>query len=1039
MSKPIFTKNRIIVLLAAILLIMAAVTIYILVFRQTDTDDDPHLDETSYTSDNNEMPPDYVTLRLDTDATFQTIEGFGFFGAHDVWWSNNPFDSPEAIEWIDTILIDLGITMWRNEAYPFVPPYSLQTTNQQDSNWNEQKPFVKALNDRAIELGIPLRIIVTVWSPPGEWKTSGTTRNPPYPQPNYLLPAHYEDFGYWLVEVIQMYKDIGVDVYAISPQNEPAFGWQGYNSSFYSAETYVDMLNVVAPIVNYYFPNVYIFGAEAMLEHEYRSYRHWGNRNMQFHRALVGQLARADGASPEALQNFVFAHHGYADGIVATNPDMLDSLWRAERELIGSDVRLWMTETSGYFHNWLDIDENQPGALSLAAAIQSALIHGDISAWVYWQGQGATQVNPHYHQLMNLIQGWPQYKYTASQHFFRYIRPGAVRVGAEFVGEFEQLTVSAFVHEEMDSTTIVIVNTQDASFTMDIAGMDNLIFDSFISDGTSDTITSGPQITNGEQFYIPAHSIITLISGEYREPIVDIGDYIQRRDVALAVSSLERLSNRGTTFVASSNVVRSEVQAIAQVRRHMDSRALGYDWEFIEPMYFSPAIDASPGVVGVEGYLNFRVLIQQGDLYEETDVLTLRIIPAMSATGTLSIDLSQQYQTHEGFGIHGSPVNFNQAWTDEMINTLGITMWRQDIYEDSLVNWSAHRSVVESMVMSSEAIGTPLRVILSVISPPEEMMTEYILDEERYNDFAIWLIDGINMYQEAGAYVYAVSFQHEPLWPPGEYTIESYIQMFNAVAPVINNAFPDIKIFGPQNVRMFEVSTWGAGWAHFTEAILDDTTTLGYIDAFAMHTERVGVALASVMSEAVNEWSSFYELVTDNSDLPIWNTQFHAHNLTSEWHSVEQYAGGLITALELQVALKYGGVSAWLINHGFLTINETGYIEDSAVSTALTHFFRFIQPGFIRVSAEHNSDSNVLVTAWHHQESGSYVVVIVNPDDVSFNFDITGHGLPSYFYKYISTAASEDIVRFAGQITDIVEIPAGSVITLVHDNIRRDD
>jgi len=497
------------------------------------------------------------TLKLDPTKTYQTIDGFGFFGAYDVWWNDPKHDTPETKEWIDYILLDLGITMWRNEPYPHLPFASDNATNEQNSTWEKQKPFVKLLHDRARELNIPLKIILSIWSPPGQWKFNNNSRNISrstellctkharkralFDEKNSLKPEHYADYGHWLVDVLREYKKIGVNVYAISPQNEPLFD-QTYNSSSYSAQSYVDMLNTIAPIISAAEPNVFIYGAEGMLEQEHDEWT-WGV-SQRFHHAILGVNGRnhtGEAYKPadcDVMRNFIFAHHGYNDGIVATKPELLDNFWKAERELIGNEHRLWMTETSSYKHVWRE--EGALGGLDLAAAIQSALIHGNISAWVYWQGHEATKKETWMYSLFNIPNQWPRYNYNAAKHFYKYIRPGAVRIGAEIVAipvshdtggvetpnvstafsatasvdvkrncytGGEKLTVSAFAHEQYGDT-IVIVNTGADAHEVKIECGKS--YRQFISEGEIDDTHKEGEAVCG-YVSVPPYSVVTLI------------------------------------------------------------------------------------------------------------------------------------------------------------------------------------------------------------------------------------------------------------------------------------------------------------------------------------------------------------------------------------------------------------------------------------------------------------------------------------------------------------------------------------------------
>ncbi|MDD4425274.1 MAG: hypothetical protein PHS40_05075, partial [Mariniphaga sp.] len=76
------------------------------------------------------------TISVDTAKQHQTIQGFGFFGAHDVWWH-----SPSLMwnrEWAEMVVSDLGLTMWRNEIHPPATPQ-----RKQDADWNKQLPMVE--------------------------------------------------------------------------------------------------------------------------------------------------------------------------------------------------------------------------------------------------------------------------------------------------------------------------------------------------------------------------------------------------------------------------------------------------------------------------------------------------------------------------------------------------------------------------------------------------------------------------------------------------------------------------------------------------------------------------------------------------------------------------------------------------------------------------------------------------------------------------------------------------------------------------------
>lgn len=455
-----------------------------------------------------------VTLTLDPSVTYQVMEGFGFFGAMRNW--SNSVTNPNLYyseAWIDEILLDLGLTMWRNEVYPFIPPdtghttYDRATYGIQDTDWARQKPMVKALNDRAKELDIPLRIILTAWTPPPQWKSNQHSKSISGGDGSqgtliaigghtgYLLPEHFEDYGRWWVEVLDMYKAEGVDVYGISLQNEPIFP-QTWNSAYIIPTQFVAMLKAAVPVIKEAYPDIIIFGAEHMLEHENRGWN-------PYHPVIM-----ADAAARENLD--AFAVHGYSDGAEATDISMHKGFWEAEKATTApSGNPRWMTETSGYGNNWLNRQSNGHSTLTLAMAIQSALLYGDVSAWTFWQGY-VSSTNPNQYELTSQSLGRNSKKYAASQHFYKYIRPGAVRIDSQVTGVPESdLLVTAFTHHEDETLVITLVNSSLNNQVLNIEGVSAMEYDMYVTNAT-DHFTSKGKVSG--DITIPERSAVTLVA-----------------------------------------------------------------------------------------------------------------------------------------------------------------------------------------------------------------------------------------------------------------------------------------------------------------------------------------------------------------------------------------------------------------------------------------------------------------------------------------------------------------------------------------------
>ncbi len=123
----------------------------------------------------------------------------------------------------------------------------------------------------------------------------------------------------------------------------------------------------------------------------------------------------------------------------------------------------WMTETSGYQDAW----NGTPGAFSLGVDIMSGLNNGNMSGWVWWQGsENPGSANVGDFALMNgSVKGK---KYYVSKQFYRYIRPGAVRVGATSTNA--NVFVSAYEHTGQGTHTIVLANTSTTTQNVTVGG-----------------------------------------------------------------------------------------------------------------------------------------------------------------------------------------------------------------------------------------------------------------------------------------------------------------------------------------------------------------------------------------------------------------------------------------------------------------------------------------------------------------------------------------------------------------------------------------
>jgi O-glycosyl hydrolase len=455
------------------------------------------------------------TITINKNIKYQTIDGFGFFGAQDVWWTDENLYSDA---WATLCLKDLGLSIWRNEYYPPIDPN--WPDDYQDADWNKQKPVVQGLKKIADQLGVPLKFIFTVWSPPAALKCalddslnilSGVRHPTGTKWGGTLDTAKFSQFADWLKAGIKNYKDVGIDLYAFSCQNEPYF-YQPFNSCFYQPDWYVNMINGVIPTVKATYPNIKVFGPEHMLESEGGDGREW------FYTNEIKQNANATNNID------ILAVHGYSDGVNPTSGSMLATLWTnfAKDFSTPMNKNTWMTETSGYMNTWESSENSEgvllPGAFNLAMDIHAALSYGNVSGWLWWQGSENLVENGESGQPseFGLMSGTTVgKKYYACKHFYRFIRPGAQRIQSSTTDDL--VFVTSYYHPTDNTYTIVILNSdyadKNVTLTLQGAGFPSR-FDKYQTNATpTDNCKLIGSVTANSTIAIPARSITTLYAG----------------------------------------------------------------------------------------------------------------------------------------------------------------------------------------------------------------------------------------------------------------------------------------------------------------------------------------------------------------------------------------------------------------------------------------------------------------------------------------------------------------------------------------------
>jgi O-glycosyl hydrolase len=318
-----------------------------------------------------------------------------------------------------------------------------------------------------------------------------------------------------------------VSFYAISIQNELNFEVY-YNSATYPLSSqYIAALKAIRTEFDKHpeLKDIKIMGPEDLLGGD--SYGMWEyggpvHKNLQYLRNIA-----QDPVAMNALDFFCI--HGYADDGVSSsgaNPREWDwwvNGWAASpapgipanvQGFKNFNKKSWMTETSGEFIDWLYPKSGFPGegGFGVGLRIHQALTSGLESAWIYWtftdsEGNGSVSR----YGLTNQAAGINSPKYVAAKHFFKMIRPDAVRVSTSVSG-INGVSASAYYHPLNKTLTIVMLNANasQVSTTIQIPGGINSLSSFTSRENQYWQNTTVPVSNRQAMIQIPAYGMVTL-------------------------------------------------------------------------------------------------------------------------------------------------------------------------------------------------------------------------------------------------------------------------------------------------------------------------------------------------------------------------------------------------------------------------------------------------------------------------------------------------------------------------------------------------
>jgi len=401
--------------------------------------------------------------------------------------------------------------------------------------------------------------------------------------------------------------------------------------------------------------------------------------------------------------------------------------------------------------------------------------------------------------------------------------------------------------------------------------------------------------------------------------------------------------------------------------------------------------------------------------------LVLTAAPAnISAASDAVINLASEKQVIRGFGGMNHP-----AWIGDLTaaqrdtafgngpNQLGFSILRIFVDPDPN-NW--HREVATA----KRAIQLGAIVFASPWNPPSNMVETFNrngdpnakrLKYDMYDKYAQHLNNFVSYMSNNGVDLYAISVQNEPdyahdwtWWTPQE-----MLRFMKENAGTIQT-----KVIAPESFSYLK---------NMSDPILNDPQALANMDILGAHTYGTS-------------FSNFpYPLFKQKgAGKDLWMTEVYYPN--SNNNSADLWPEALDVAYHIHhnlVDAEFQAYVWWYIRRQYGPMKEDGTISKRGY--AMAHYSKFVRPGYVRIDATKNPNTNVYVSAYKGDNKAVIVAVNRGSSDQSQKF-VLQNGSATTVSRWMTNssnnmAAGSNINVSGNSFTAV--LPAYSVTTFVAD------
>ncbi len=421
-----------------------------------------------------------VSIKLNTDETFQTITGFGgAFTESSAYLLNQLgpdnrkkvidayFGSDGAAYSLTRAHINSSDFSLGNYAYVEDGDESLETFTIKE-DMDDVVPFIK---DAMATSEDGFKILASPWTAPPWMKDNNDWKG------GKLLPEYYDSWANYFSKYIDAYKAEGIDIWGLTVENEPLGNDSNWESMHFTAEELAEFVEKhLGPSLeaNGHGDKI-VLGYDQNRDEELDHFTEaqWANdtRKSYFDGTAVHWYASTFKYYPELLQ---MAHERSPDKYLIQSEACID----AEVPVWEDDAWYWSKEATDWGWTWApeELKADHPKYVPVYRYARDIIgcLNNWVDGWIDWNMILDTKGGP------NWASNWciapvivnPETDevyftplYDVMKHFSKHIRPGAKRIGFELSDD----SIMATATQNEDGTiTVVMLNMNDEAKTVSI-------------------------------------------------------------------------------------------------------------------------------------------------------------------------------------------------------------------------------------------------------------------------------------------------------------------------------------------------------------------------------------------------------------------------------------------------------------------------------------------------------------------------------------------------------------------------------------------